>query len=328
MAILTMEFLDRERSTIIFNNPLMKIPQNQQSTFSEASAGISTSGFTGKALPAPSGGPMGGKTASVPARTPVFNQQSPAQLVTFIIQADGTKKRLEDDEEDDYDWQDGDQYDDEAQKEYDDKEREAQKSAGKAKIEEDARKKEEAKKKAIKSREDGLKKYPSRVTRRDDSFANTRNSRGSGKAHLIKEGLAPAGDVSIPHVEQLEQQSTNKGKSDLISFTGPGAHSGGTVYGDSTATTMSVKMRKLARAKAKGKADVAHLDLHTSSDILGDAGVKAADEKYSKYVKKDDEHEVRVRKTGKVKPVIPNRFLLHRDIPQSSGYDSDSDEDA
>lgn len=176
-------------------------------------------------------------------------------------------------------------------------------------------KKQRAERRRI-DREESIKDVPSELTRRDHDFSKPINRDGQGKAHLTSTGLAPAGRVSIKPSDHLHQDHPNKGQSNLISFTGPKPIGGGQVYGPKT---IYVKTKKIARAKKRGKPDAQHLEIYTSSDILADENATRA------FVKKDDEHQIRVLSKSDQLGEINFRFLKSEDLGIPDLHDSDSD---
>ncbi|MBC6996664.1 hypothetical protein QWY85_08885 [Neolewinella lacunae] len=177
-------------------------------------------------------------------------------------------------------------------------------------------------------REERLQRVPPTVTRTDRNFPSTTNSRGLGKAHTVPEGLAPAGRTPIPSSEQLQQDSPYKGSSNLVSFTGPRPINGGQVYGGEGREELTVKLRKLARAKERGKVDSSHLEVKTSSDLLRDPTI-GGDQRLSGFTRKDDEHQVRISspEDGPLR-TIPPRFLIGPGFPNIHDSDSESDSDS
>lgn len=182
----------------------------------------------------------------------------------------------------------------------------------------------------LRDREAALAGIPLILTRKDTNFENVKNRHGQGKAHLTASGLEPAGLTAITHEEQLDQGSTNKGTSNLVSFTGPNPIRNGTLYGSADAPVLEVKTKKIARAKLKGKPDAQHIEVYTSSQIQGDSLVRANSQATS-YARKDDEHQVRISlPTGGGTAAIPSRFLrggMYRGAPLVDQHDSDSDDD-
>lgn len=191
---------------------------------------------------------------------------------------------------------------------------------------------ERAKKQALRDRKVQLAPYPRAITRSDNNFARETNSRGAGKAHLTDQGLAAAGGTAIPSTEQLLQNSPNKGTSNLISFTGPNPRNGGQQYGAAAAPTLTLKARKLMRARIKGKPDAQHLDVITSAALMGLAGgvaPKSESQRLQGYVTTDDEHQVRVNPVdGVEKPVIAPRFMRLPNGTESHDSDSESEDDS
>jgi hypothetical protein len=187
----------------------------------------------------------------------------------------------------------------------------------------------EQRRKELRERKALLSKYPRGVTRRDRNFANQQNRRGQGKAHIVGGGLAGAGSTEIPPTEQLLQDSPNKGTSNLISFSGP-KPSPGTVYGPDGSQVVTVKTRKLMRAKVKGKRDTAHLEVITSAELKELARLVPNAKQLIGYIRKDDEYQVRVRPLigSLAKPVIPARFLVGPGGEETHDSDSESEDDS
>lgn len=270
------------------------------------------------------------------------NQNAPIQRVVFVKGPEGTRKV----DDDDYELADGEEYDDEALEEYYEQEeerkmqeREAAKLGARQEREAAelaaqqereaaelaARREEVERQRLLAEREGRLRLIPMSVSRSDRNFPSPVNSRGNGKAHLLDSGLAPAGPTSISHAEQLDQESQNKGTSNLISFTGPNPKDGGQEYGGGNAQKLTVKTRKIARAKEKGKPDAQHLEISTSSSLLADPEVRY-DKRLRSYVKKDDEHQIRVNTPVEERAqTIPRRFIYGAGL--ANEHDSDSDED-
>ncbi|MBB6142142.1 hypothetical protein HNQ77_000080 [Silvibacterium bohemicum] len=162
---------------------------------------------------------------------------------------------------------------------------------------------------------------PRRVTRNDDNFSAQRNDRGVKKSHRDGNGnLMPAGNGSyngqpvtrLDHevVQKTREGRAKKGNSPFTSFTNPKAATHPQNYGGEQAT---LKARKLANAKLKGKPDVEDTSFKGTKGLLKEfAGNRQA----SSYVKKDGEFHT--------EGTVPSRFLSYSDRPKSSGYDSDS----
>ncbi|QNU66053.1 hypothetical protein EHE19_014345 [Ruminiclostridium herbifermentans] len=247
-----------------------------------------------------------------------FSNNMPIQMVVFIKSKDG-KTRME--EDDFYDLQDDEEYDYEALEEYEERIREEKKAIARQKrAEEEELKAQEAAKKRqqILERERQLSGIPLIVTRRDKDFRNPQNRRGQGKAHITEHGLAPAGRIAVTAEEQLDQTSINKGESDRISFTGP-KQNDGVIYGDQE---IEVKLRKIARAKIKGKKDAQHLEVFTSKMLLD----RVRDDRLRGYVRRDDEHQVRVAQPEKGELLtIPARFIRGSGFMEQ--HDSDSEDE-
>jgi hypothetical protein len=189
------------------------------------------------------------------------------------------------------------------------------------KIAREAEQKIRDKKRRAVSREKSIEDLPLEVTRRDRDPFNSINSKRIGKAHLIpNEGLAPAGIFEISIAEQLNQDSPNKGMSNLISFTGPQAK---TVhqYAPGKALIITLKFRKLARAILRKRRDVRHLILIRSEEVQAKAG------QYTGYARSDDEYQVRVMNQGSAEKeaTIPSRFIICEDEGFPNQHDSDSD---
>jgi hypothetical protein len=186
----------------------------------------------------------------------------------------------------------------------------------------------DAKKKAqlLAQRELALDHIPLSIKRTDRNFNNAVNSKHQGKAHLTPHGLAPAGNVSIPHGEQLEQGSPNKGVSDLISFTGPNPNNP-VAYGGAGVQELRVKAKKIARAKLKGKEDAQHLEVTTSHELKKKfLGKSERNKKLRSFINKDDEHQIRVTAPEDgAHQTIGKRFLVGAGLPDS--HDSDSEDD-
>lgn len=259
------------------------------------------------------------------------NQNAPIQMVVFVKGPDGTRKV----DDDDYELADGEEYDDEALDEYYEQEeerkmqeREAAKLGARQEREAAelaARREEVERQRLLAEREGRMRLIPMSVSRSDRNFPSPVNSRGKGKAHLLDSGLAPAGPTSISHAEQLDQESPNKGTSNLISFTGPNPIEGGQEYGGGHAQKLTVKTRKIARAKEKGKLDAQHLEISTSSNLLADPEVRY-DQRLRSYVRKDDEHQIRVNPPVEERAqTIPRRFIYGAGLDNE--HDSDSDDD-
>jgi hypothetical protein len=191
---------------------------------------------------------------------------------------------------------------------------------------------EEERRAARRERRERLAKYPKTATRRDRNFANQQNSRGQGKAYLVDTGLAAAGATEFSPMDQLVQDSVGKGSSNLVSLSGPNP-TGDTGYGGGGAEMITVKLRKLMRAKEKGKADASHLEVLTSGDLVTLASTHRDRGRLTAFVRKDDEHQVRVRTTpsgsGVPTPVgvIGSRFLVLPDGTQEHDSDSESEVD-
>jgi hypothetical protein len=201
--------------------------------------------------------------------------------------------------------------------------------AEEARLAEERRRARLARRAILRDRKAKLAAYPKDVRRSDRDFSKTTNRHGQGKAHMVEGGLAAAGTTSIPPTEQLIQDSPNKGTSNLISFTGPNPRGGANVYGPSSAETVKVKVKKLARAKLKGKEDAANLEVLTSAGLLELAASSTDGDRLSAFIRKDDEHQVRVgSKSGSTaKTVIPKRFLVDPSGEEIHDSDSESESD-
>jgi hypothetical protein len=178
---------------------------------------------------------------------------------------------------------------------------------------------------------------PRRVTRNDNDFSARRNDRNVKKSYRDNDGnLIPAGSgmfkgqpvTRLDHevVKKTPEGRAKKGNSPYTSFTNQKLAPKAQSYGGEQAT---LKARKLANAKFKGKADVADTSLKTTKGLLKEFGeMKRATPKSDKdklndlqaatsYVRKDGEFHT--------EGPIPSRFLSYSDRPQQgSGYDSDS----
>ncbi|WP_143185797.1 hypothetical protein [Algoriphagus halophilus] len=184
---------------------------------------------------------------------------------------------------------------------------------------------EELRIEALRIREEKLKSIPLEVSRTDRNFPSKTNRSGQGKAHLTNEGLAPAGNTSISNLDQLDQDSLNKGTSNIISFTGPNPQNGGQAYGGNNAKRLFVKTRKIARAKEKGKLDAQHLEISTSNQLLSKPEIRF-NRKFQSYVTKDDEHQIRVNNPNEgYDQIIPPRFIYGDDLENEHDSDSDSE---
>lgn len=187
---------------------------------------------------------------------------------------------------------------------------------------EEARRREAREKEDRRNRRKVLVKVPRRITRSDRNFAKKTNRRGQGKAHLVDTGLAPAGRTPIPASEQLDQDSPNKGTSNRISFTGPNPIEGGQQYGPEEAQQLTVKARKLMRARWKGKKDAQDLQVFTSSELSQEVASHPEVDKLRRFIRKDDEHQVLVQGP---RWIIPNRFLIGPGGEETHDSDSESE---
>ncbi|MBN3582667.1 hypothetical protein JYB64_09760 [Algoriphagus aestuarii] len=184
-----------------------------------------------------------------------------------------------------------------------------------------------------------LSRIPKITTREDD---NLRAKKGSfnnrGKAHLTDKGLHSAGKTPISATEQQDQDSVRKGRGNRISSKAPLPENkqvdNSQSYGGER---ISIKARKLERARLRGKPDAQNVNVKTTSEIqdelqkgnaISDTGKTRRELKA--YASKDREvhHIVDFRSAEDPEHYIDNRFLILPDGTEQHDSDSESDSDS
>ncbi|WP_437970014.1 hypothetical protein WMF04_12255 [Sorangium sp. So ce260] len=172
---------------------------------------------------------------------------------------------------------------------------------------------------------DNTRKLPRHVIRYDRNFTATTNRSGQGKAHRVGSDLVPAGTTAVTAVEQLHQDSPNKGTADRISFAGLKAANAQDYSAGGTRSSVLFKFRKAHRAQLKKKDDATGFRALSAKQVLNEVrGDKSAyghahREAAKAYATKDNEHQA----VG----TIPARFLKWSDDSSDSETDSDSDDE-
>lgn len=178
---------------------------------------------------------------------------------------------------------------------------------------------------------------PERLVREDHNFASTRNQRGHKKAFLGAAGLHPAGKKQVSAAAHMNAESGNKEKSNRISFKKPveaEEEDGSQQYGGA-AQTLTLKARKLVRAKRRGKADAQHVTIHSTDAIdrqlRQDRRLSGADRgKFRGWAQKDREYQAEVDFVDpeENEHYIPPRFLVMPDGQEIHDSDSESEDES
>jgi hypothetical protein len=203
--------------------------------------------------------------------------------------------------------------------------------------EEEARLEQERLEQQRQERLKATRSLPRRVVRYDRNFASVNNNNNQRKSHRVGSDLLPAGDDKVSAVEQLHQDSPNKGSSNRTSYASKKAANANDYSSGGTRPWVEFKARKHARAVIKGKQDALGFQSRSAqqvkTEVLGDnstyatTSVPGNDGKNRprktsalNFAKRDGESQTIGR--------IPARFLRWSDQVGADPADSDSDDEA